>query len=148
MYTKCTKGGPNDSPTHKPNQSLAKSQPWVSDWQTALPHMHTSVIPADCRVSCHTATRRLDMRATVDWHCSEDVDRVTPGERRVGGVNPRETNGHTMYSKWAPLVYLWALKMSFWLTVDINLVKPDTLLKVELSHTPLYWRMNPNWEQN
>lgn len=123
--------------TNKTNLWL-KSQPSASDWQTALPHMHTSVIPADCRVSCHAATRWLAMRATADWHCSGEVDRVTPGESSVGGANPRETNGHTMYSKWAPLVYLQALKMSFWLTVVITSMQPDTLLKVELSHTHLY----------
>lgn len=131
--------------TNKTNLWL-KSQPSASDWQTALPRMHTSVIPADCRVSCHAATRWLAMRATADWHCSGEVDRVTPGERRVGGANPRETNGQAMYSKWAPPVYLWALKMSFWLTVVINPMQPDTLLKVELSHTPLYgaWTQTGN----
>lgn len=45
----------------------------------------TSVIPADCRVSCHAATRWSGTRATADWRCGGEVDRVTPGERRVGG---------------------------------------------------------------
>lgn len=74
-----------DSPSTNKTDVWLQSGPSPTDWQTALPHMHASVIPADCRVSCHAATRWLGMRATADWRCSREVDRVTPGERRVGG---------------------------------------------------------------
>lgn len=57
------------------------------DWQTALPHIHISVMTAHYSVGCHKATRWFGMRVTCDWHCSGGLVRVTPKERRVGGCN-------------------------------------------------------------
>lgn len=77
-----------------------------TDWQTALPHMHISVVTAHYCVGCHKATRWLGMRVTCDWQCSRRLVRVTPEERGVGGEIQEKQMGE--WCKWALPMYLMA----------------------------------------
>lgn len=109
--------------------------------------MHTSVILADCRVSCHAATRWFGMRATA-WLTLQQGSwqgKTRRAPRRW--VSPRE-------NKWArlctvnehPWCFYWHLRCHSGWHLDISSVRTNTLITGEMSHTPLYWKMNPNLE--
>lgn len=119
--------------------------------------MHTSVIPADCRVSCHAATRWFGKRATADWRCSREADRVTPGERRVGGwIQGKQMGTQVNERRWC--IY-WHLRChSVWHSTAAHVecqrwsyfpahfiwVQTNTLITGRMSHTLKYWNMDPN----